>query len=503
MTSLTRRSRRLMVALAGLALAVTACGSTVPKAQLQAALANGGQGGIGGAGATTGALGGTTGALPGATTTGVTTGTTGLTTGTTGTLSGGGPLGPGITKTTINIGFIHVKNSEAGNAALGFEGQSLDDQTPYRIVIDQINSQGGVAGRKINPIWAVFDTTSSQTIDQQTQAACATWTQDNKVFAILGGGQGGIVEECAEKEHGVNIIPAGASIPDTFRRYPHYLEISGMNLVRMGPVTVKGIASQGYFNGNPKLGIVTWDEPGYHTALADGYLPALRSIHVSPATPIAYIHAPQTYNDLGGMNSDVNSAVLRFSGQNIDHVMIVDGSAGICAGACLGYEFLNQAQSQKYYPRYGFNDYNYADTSIDTLYPHQQLPGSVGVIWSDDNATKDQGWHTNKAREDCYALMRSKGFDWKPDNDNQAYAVRAACEMLWFFRDVVAKMRGATLNNDNFMAAVNQVGTSFQSLNTYVSRLSSTQHDGASAARNEAYFTSCNCYKFTSAPYGA
>src|SRR5437870_1036729 len=121
------RLRRSIVLLAGLALAATACGSTVPRAQLEAALANG-------------------------------------------------------------------------------------------------NSNGGIGGRKIVPVWAVFDTTSSQTIDQQAQAACATWTQDNKVFAIFGGAQGGIVQECTEKEHAINLDVAGASVPDDFRRYPHYLE---------------------------------------------------------------------------------------------------------------------------------------------------------------------------------------------------------------------------------------------------------------------------------------
>jgi len=503
MNSRPRRSRRLIVALAGIALAATACGSTVPKAQLQAALANGAQnGGIGGPGAT--------GGLPG--TTGITTGTTGLTTGTgtgattTGTaggLTGNTTLGPGITATTISIGLIHVKNSGAGNAALGASGAETDDQTPYNIVIKDINSHGGIGGRKIVPVTAVVDTTSSQTIDQQAQAACATWTQDHKVFAIFGGFQGGITQECTEKEHAVNLVVAGASVPDDFRRYPHYLEISGMNLVRQGPVTVKGIATQGYFNGSPKLGIITWDDPSFREAVSTGYIPQLKHIGVTPATTTAYIHPPQTFNDLGGMNSDINSAVLRFSGQGIDHVMIVDGASGICAGACLGFEFLNQAKSQDYHPRYGFNDYNYADTSVDNLYPHEQLPGSVAVIWSDDNASHDVQGHPNKARESCYALMHHYGFDYDATNDNQTFAIRNACELFWFLRDVVKKMGNATLNNDNFMTEVGQMGTSFESLDTYVSHLSPSQHDGASAARNEAYFESCTCYKFTSDPYEA
>jgi hypothetical protein len=48
---------------------------------------------------------------------------------------------------------------------------------------------------------------------------------------------------------------------------------------------------------------------------------------------------------------------------------------------------------------------------------------------------------------------------------------------------------------------VNTMGTSFQSLNTYMSRLTPTQHDGASAVRGQAFFESCTCYKYTSNPY--
>jgi hypothetical protein len=414
-----------------------------------------------------------------------------------------GGLGPGITKTSIYVGLVDVKNQGAANSALGATGTTSDIQyrKPYDIVINDLNAKGGIWGRKVVPVWATIDTTSSQTIDQQGEAACATWTQDNKVFAILGGVQGGVTEECTEKAHAVDVVPAGDSTPDTFRRYPHYVEVSGMNIVRQGPVTVKGLNAQGYYDKGARLGLITWDAPNYRQAISTGYLPQLKSIGVTPATDTAYVHVPASFNDLGGMNSDINSAVLRFSDQHIDHVMIVDGAAGVCAGACLGFEFLNQAESQKYRPRYGFNDYNYADTSVDNLYPHQQLTGSVAVVWSDDSKTQDTGWKTNTSREDCYKLMRDHGFDYDPTNDNQMYVIRAACEELWFLKATVTRLGSAVLNNDNFMAAVNTIGTSFHSLNTYVATLSTNQHDGVSAVRNQTYFDSCTCYKYTSGPY--
>ena len=498
---MTSPVRRFAFLVAGLFL-LAGCGSTVPKSQLEALLGNQNQNqGLGTTGGVAPSVAGSNGAVSGigAGTTG--TASTGSVSGTGGVLTTSGALGPGITAKAIYVGLVNIKNSGAGNAALGATSTPVDYQRPWNIVINDLNTKGGIAGRKIVPVWATFDTTSSETIDQQAQAACATWTQDNKVFAIFGGDAGGVTQECTEKAHAINVVPAGDSTPETFHNYPHYIETSGMNIVRQGPVTVKGLAAQNYFTQGARLGIVTWDAPNYREAIAKGYVPSLSSVHVSPATQTAYVHVPASFNDLGGMNSDINSAVLRFANEHIDHVMIIDGSAGVCAGACLGFEFLNQAQSQSYHPRYGFNDYNYADTSVDTLYPHQQLTGSVAVVWSDANQSQDVGYKTNSARESCYSLMRKNGWDFDVTNDNQTYVIRDACESFWFMRAVIAKMGNAVLNNDNFVAGVNRIGRSFESLNTYISTLSATQHDGVSAVRNEEYFDSCTCYKYTSSAY--
>lgn len=496
MTSIARLRTRFPLVLAALALTAAACGSTVPRAQLQAAL--GGQDpnlGLGPGVATPGAPGGvpTGGLTPGAPLPGAP--------GVGGPGTAGGALGPGITDKEIFIGAVYLVNGGAGNAALGAANLDPGDyRKVFKAVFDQVNAEGGIAGRKLVPVYAEIDVTSSQTLDQQAQSACAKWTQDNKVFAILLGIQGSVVQECTEKADAVNIVGgASSSLPDDFRRYPHYVEISGINIVRMGPLTVRGLAAQNYFDPGAKLGILTWDADNYRQSLEKGFIPALKDVGVTLATQPIYVDVPASFNDLGGTNSDINSAVLKFADQGIDHVMIVDGSAGVCAGACLGYQFLNQAESQKYRPRYGFGDSNYADTSVNSLYPAVQLKRSVAVVWGDATKEDDVGWKPNVPREKCYDLMRKNGVPL--ENENQLYIARTVCETTWFMRAVVAKMGNATLNNDNFMAAVNTMGTSFQSLSTYVSRLSASQHDGVSAVRNQAFFEDCTCYRYTSNPY--
>src|SRR5205823_2389195 len=102
------------------------------------------------------------------------------------------------------------------------------------------------------------------------------WTQDHKVFAILAGSNA-IVEQCAKNAGAVELTSGfSASVPETYREFPNYLEISGLNLVRMGPVTVDGLIRQGYFGKGSRVGIVTWDTPVYREAIEKGFVPALR-----------------------------------------------------------------------------------------------------------------------------------------------------------------------------------------------------------------------------------
>src|SRR5437870_3522150 len=272
-----RINRRLLIAvLASAALVAAACGSTVPRSVVSGAAApaagtspGAGNGGLsaptvssGSAaaappGSVTGSAGG------GATGSGGTTSTGGSTTSGGGTTSGGtsgsgsqpSASAPGITATTIYLGADYTKNQEQGNAAIGGGGAGGGDARDYyNVMIHNVNSHGGIAGRKVVPIYAAFDATSSEPIDQQAQDACAKWTQDNKVFAILDG-QLPIERQCAKNAGAADYWdPSGSnSVPETFRQYPNYVEITGLNLVRMGPVTIDGLEKQGYFDQGAKI----------------------------------------------------------------------------------------------------------------------------------------------------------------------------------------------------------------------------------------------------------
>src|SRR5439155_27359858 len=150
-----------------------------------------GGGSLGGASSTGGSVGG-----------GTTTGSGGTTAGggttSSGTTTGGGGAPPGVTATSVNIGLAYVTNSGSANAALGAGSQDQGDaRRSYKVMLKIVNAQGGLDGHRIIPIWHHYDNSSTETVDQARQEACADYFQDHKVFSIDDSGP--VLDECAKK----------------------------------------------------------------------------------------------------------------------------------------------------------------------------------------------------------------------------------------------------------------------------------------------------------------
>src|SRR4051812_3012953 len=124
--------------------------------------------------------------------------------GSTGAVQAGGgsasAVAPGVTATTIKVGVTYTANGEAANAALGASAITRGDEKGYmKAVIDDINERGGIAGRKLVPVYFAYDAQSAESKDAQDQAACAALTQDNHVFVAFGGGLTENFDACLQK----------------------------------------------------------------------------------------------------------------------------------------------------------------------------------------------------------------------------------------------------------------------------------------------------------------
>ena len=249
----------------------------------------------------------------------------------------------------------------------------------------------------------------------------------------------------------------------------------------------------GYFSG--KLGVVTWDDTKYRYALSQGLLPALSAHGITP-TQTAYIMVPQTLGAVSDMSAAVSSAVTKFRTLGIDHVIVFDGPAGVWAGAGLTFEWMNQAESQKYYPRYGQNANN--APGWDVL-PADQQDKAIAVLDSDFAPRFDQGWHQNKTRQKCFKIMADAGLPVADSNENDEGIAAQVCDIIFF---VQAGMNASkVITADAFVQTIETFGRQWPAAAVYGTQFGAGQHDGSAAVRQAQYSQGCRCLTYKGAPY--
>lgn len=408
--------------------------------------------------------------------------------------AGAGAVGPGITATEIRLGIAYFPDAAAANAALGAAGANSGDQRDYyNAVIGDLNARGGLLGRKVVPIYHEYR--SGEPIDPQHEAACNKWTKDNKVFAILFRGR--ILQECAVKA-GALITSGDGEAGPTYERVPNLVDPSDVRLERLGQATVSGLHREKYFTPTPdwptgKIGVITWQDPSYEYGMKQGYLPALARLGLKVELE-RYVVVSQQVGSAADSSSAVSSAVLAFRSKGIDHVLIQDGAAGVFGLGGLTLLFLNNAKSQNYFPRYGFNANNVPGFSI---YPADQQRGMLAVDFSDYMPNQDQGIAPNPARERCFAVLKKGGVT---PNDQATYATGAgACDGVWFIETLLKRAAQPTLQGA--LQAAAGLGTSYQSPQVYGTLLDGSRRDGGHLARNARFDSGCSCMRYTSKPY--
>ena len=409
------------------------------------------------------------------------------------TAAAAGPVGPGVTDKEIRIGLGFCNDCAGANAALGAGGDDPGDtRRYYQAALDDVNSRGGVLGRKLVPVF--HEVSASDNIDTSAQAACERWTSDSKVLMMVFRSE--IVYQCAAKA-GALAQGAGGTGP-VFEKYPGMFAPATVRLERLYDVTVKAMVRAGWHKPEPrwptgKIGLITWDNNDYRFAMKNGYLKAMGQAGLK-AEEVRYVAVPQSANSIADASAAVSNAVLSFREKGIDHVFIGDGPAGIFAGVGLTFLFLSNSNSQGYKPRYGFNSNNGPNFAS---HPKEQLVGMVAIDSFSITPVADQGMALNPQRERCWNLMKKRGLQARPGLTGNTAII--ACDAAWFAEAILEKAQATAL--PRLIAAGEALGTSYHSPYNYGNRLGPGQHDGVALFRNLQWDTGCSCNKYTSKPY--
>ncbi|HEX2038184.1 MAG TPA: hypothetical protein VHF47_00465 [Acidimicrobiales bacterium] len=432
----------------------------------------------------------------GAAGTGTGTGTGGTGTGGTGGGGGGGGggsggyvLGQGVTATEIKIG-LQV-NAPIDYAAFGGRGSNGDDQKTSQAVVDHINKTGGIAGRKVVPVYHITDTNSG-TFAAQAEAACADFVDDKKVFAAISTTNAGEPAQCYANRgmpyisHKRGFYPA-----EYFQRMAGSLYTPGrMGITRWTVAYVDALVEQGYFAGGAKVALLRYDHPDFDKLTDQVLKPRLAARGVTLADEFRAA-TPGSVAGLSDTAASASAAVVRFRANGITHVMFYE------IGGVLPFFFMPQAESQaNWRPRYAMTTAMLPQFQKANV-PEPQLHRTVGIGWvpADDLAApEDPGGNPNT--ELCKQIWANAGIT--PTTRINLGSALGYCDSLLFLK--AALDRTTNLTVAGLKAAVEGLGDSFNSPLTFATRFGPGRYDGPTLYRNLEYFADCKCFKYTSGP---
>lgn len=187
------------------------------------------------------------------------------------------------------------------NATLGVSATSGDTREYIRILVEDLNARGGLAGREVVAVTHTYDVNSGETEGQRDQAACSTWTEDNQVFAaLIPAVRTETLLQCLT-DTGTAIVATGPMTildDNDFAAYPSMVSTTAPSLTEVARLMADGLVEAGYYEpealtGETTVGLVHFDHPAHLRVKEEVLKPALARHGIEIAQEFE-IPAPQS-----------------------------------------------------------------------------------------------------------------------------------------------------------------------------------------------------------------
>lgn len=403
---------------------------------------------------------------------------------------------PGVTASKIYIGLAH-DHSQDPAIGLGAAIPRPPVEQIQSALIHWFNAHGGLAKRKVEPVYHTYSTTSG-TYAQTQQEACDHFTKDRRVFAALSAGTYGLqtddstYQSCMAKRGALAISGAGTRGDDVaYRSLPSMIDASGLNYTRLAKVYVDLLVANGFLTSKSKIGLLYVERPDTERAITRMLEPRLAA-HGLRLFDKRGFRQHQSDGDAGAAVSDMSAAVLRFQSDGVDRVLFLEATGG-----AIPLLFMRQAESQNYYPRYALTS-TQAAQGLQSTYPAASQHGAVGVGWVPLLDVSPVGRTPRTAAANrCDAIIAAEGLA-RPQDEIEEVQRLEICEPFFFLEASLDKVIAARapVTAAAFLRATASLGESFDSAMTwYGTRFGQRPHDGAAAVRYLRYIDSCTCYR--------
>ena len=437
------------------------------------------------AGGTTGS--GTTGSEPTGAGTGATTAT-------------GGPAEPGsapaagtpagATKTgPVKVGFINTKVGNAESFGVNV-GQTYTTDQVFRSLVKAMNANGGVAGRRIEPVTADTDTASGDW-SRDFQAACEKLTRDDKVAVVVGYSFAFFTsfEACLAKA-GVPHLNGAYTVGDeqTLGEFPTLFATNALTADRRYRLQIEGAVRDGFVTKASKIGLLLDDCPEQVRAVKRTVDPLIRQLGLTEAARATF-SCPAGAGDTGAVASQVQAAVLRFRERGVDRVFL-EGVPMVV--------FAQSAESQGYRPGY-FVTSTTGGAALEPNIPKAQLANVRGYGWMpqiDVNANNHPPKTASQQR--CLTLLKSQGV--VPSQYNDFHSAYTTCDGLFLY-EAALRRTGGDERAASVAAAIGALGSTHAGVGVHETRTSFAggRREAPAVYRAWSYVGDCSCFRFRSA----
>ena len=283
-----------------------------------------------------------------------------------GQATGGGAADQGVFPDRIKLGLLLTDLSNPTGLQIGPGVEVEEQQKQWQAVIDELNEDGGVGGRRIEPVFR-----AATILDKdQMLATCAQLAKDDKVFAVLdaGGAAIGEIPQCYTAEHGLPLLAGGAAglWDDSFANSRGLLFIMHLRGSRLMRSFAAELTRSGRLKGKT-CGIVADQFQGASPKGGEALENELeqRGCKVARRDTLS--------GDLPTGSSQIPVVVQQMRTNGVDSVMLL-------ANPVYATQFVQNAEGQGYRPDYNLTDWlgGTTDFGVQNL-PAQAFERVAGV----------------------------------------------------------------------------------------------------------------------------
>ncbi|HET6810025.1 MAG TPA: hypothetical protein VFH50_03350 [Acidimicrobiales bacterium] len=328
----------------------------------------------------------------------------------------------GVTQSQIRIAVILIQLvGPAANSTFGIPPPATQ-QADVQDVVDSINASGGVACRKLVPVFFTGDPADTSNLQQ----TCVNIIQAQPFFVVDLGAYYTYPQlaVCYPQAHIGYVNTGGLSLSQQRQFYPYDWGLFLYdNLYRD---TVFGLKQRGFFSpssGFRKLGVM------YTSCLPD--LPKqftgwLNQAGVPSSAIVGHdVGCPTAFDSPG----DLEQAILTFKQQGVTNVTFVHDTADFS-------NFTTIAQQQGFTPKYGIGDEGIVAISYGSQKPnYQNIANAVAITTYRYGEERTPGYPPGAGTQRCNAIFAAKG---QPPVYQQPIGQGGiVCSLLWMVQGAI------------------------------------------------------------------